>query len=273
MKIIKKLIRYLLIALLILILASPLWFKAVPAKYISFLTGRSAVVDSVVCNFSTRVGGESMNPLVSPGTLLEMNRCFEKEDLTEGTVILFNDDSSLRLGIIRHVLPLDPVVYKVSDEKAAERLHDVTKEEITAITKSVDTGKSGYQPKQETESFILDSSEFLTDFYLAKIPRGAGIENSTVEKATSFSLNEDKFCSVIVPRKNLTAVSTEIINIRAQKTIPLGRSIIFNASSKPNINCMDFGSGQGMLNLDPGIYRYRFLMNHQVLEDIQFEVK
>jgi len=51
-----------------------------------------------------------------------------------------------------------------------------------------------------------------------------------------------------------------------------GLSNIF--SSKPtNIGCMDFGSGQGMLNLNPGTYRYLFLMNHQALADTQFDVR
>jgi len=214
-----------------------------------------------------------MNSLIAPGSLLELNRCFEESDLTKGTVVLFNDNSNLQLGIIRHVLPLDPIVYKISDEKAPRLLHDVIKEEITAITNKVDTSASKYLAEQETESFILDSSVFLTDFYLAKIPRGSGIETSTVKKANSFSRQEDKFCSVIVPKKNLTAVDTEITNTETQKTVSQGSDIILNASTNPNINCMDFGVGPGMLNLAPGTYRYRFLMSHQVLADVQFEVR
>ncbi len=214
-----------------------------------------------------------MNPLITPGSFVELNRCFQEEDLIEGTVILFNDDSSLRLGIIRHVLTLDPIVYKVSDEKAPELLHDVIKEEIAGTTKSVDISKSKYQPKQETESLILDANDFLTDFYLAKIPKGVGIEAATIERTTSFSRQEDKFCFIVVPKKNLGAVNIEVTETKTQEITSLGSGIVFSASSTPNINCMDFGSGQGMLNLEPGTYRYRFLMNHQVLADIQFEVR
>ncbi|MCL5090663.1 MAG: hypothetical protein M1514_01495 [Patescibacteria group bacterium] len=273
MRIIKKLTKYLLITLLILIFASPLWIKIIPTKHISFLTGKLPVVDSVVCNFSTKVSGESMGSLIPSGSSIVINRCFEDEDLKEGTVVLFNDNANLRFGVVRHVLPLDPVVYKVSDEKAPELLLDVIKEEITGITKSIDMSKSKYQAKRKTESFILNANEFLTDLYLAKIPHGMGIEVSTVEKTTSFSRQEDKFCSVIVPKKNLTAVATEITDIKTQKIISQGNNIVFNVSSKPNINCKDFGSSQGMLNLDPGSYRYKFLINHQVLANIQFEVR
>lgn len=214
-----------------------------------------------------------MSPLITPGSSVALNRCFEDKDLTANTVVLFNDGTNLRFGIIRHVLSLDPVVYKLSDEKSPELFHDVIKEEIIGITKDVDLSKSNYQAKQETESFILNADEFLVDLYLAKIPHGMGIEVSTVEKTTSFSRQEDKFCAVIIPKKNLMAVDTEITDITTQKIISQGNNIVLNVSSEPNINCMDFGSSQGMLNLDTGSYRYRLLLNHQVLADIQFEVK
>lgn len=273
MRVIKKLARYLLISLLILIVAFPLWIKAVPNKYLSLLTGKVGVVDQLVCNFSTKVGGESMSPLIVPGSVVELNRCFEKEDLTEGTVVLFNDGSNLKFGIIRHILLLDPVVYKISDEKAPELLHDVIKEEIAGIAKNIDVSKSKYQAKQETESFILEADEFLTDLYLARIPKGAGIETATLEKTASFSRQEDKFCMVIVPKISLTAVDIEVLDTKKKSTTFLGSGIVFGVKPVPNINCQEFGSGAGMLNLEPGAYRYRFLMNHQVLVDIPFEVR
>ncbi len=99
------------------------------------------------------------------------------------------------------------------------------------------------------------------------------MEIATVEKTTSFFWEKDKFCFVIVPKKNLIGVELEINNTKTGEKVSLGKGIVFNAASKPNINCIDFGSNQGMLNLDPGTYRYRFLMNHQVLAGIQFEVR
>ena len=242
--------------------------------YLSLFTGKLAVIDQYVCGFSTKVSGESMNPLVAPGSLIELNRCFKKEDLTEGVIVLFSDNSNLRLGVIRHVIPLDPVVYKISDEKAPELFHDIVAEEIVAMTKNIDTSKSKYQVRQGKESFILNSDEFLRDIYLGRIAKGMGIEMSTVEKITTFFRQEDKFCAVVVPKKNLTAVDIEISDTKTLETISLGRSIVYDSSSKPtNINCMDFGSNQGMLNLDPGTYQYKFIMNNQVLANIQFEVK
>lgn len=273
MKIIKKLAKYLILTLVILIIASPLWLRVVPTKYITLITGKVGFIDRVVCNFSTKVSGQSMNPLIAPGSSVEINRCFEDGDLTEGTAILFNDGSNLRIGIIRHILPFNPVVYKVSDEKAPELFHDVIAEEITGVAEGVDTSKSKYEAKQGVNAFVLEANDYLADFYLAKIPRGSGVEASTSQKTTSFSKEEDKFCFVVIPKKSLTNVSLEVVNTGTQKTTVLGSGIVFDVRQTPNINCQDFGSGQGMFNLDFGTYRYRLLVNHQALADIQFEVR
>lgn len=272
MTIFKKLIRYIAITLIVLIALSPLWLRVVPTKYISPLTGKLGIVDTVVCNFSTKVSGESMIPLINPGSSVTITRCFESSDLTEGTVVLFNDGSNLRIGIIRHVLKLDPIVYKVSDEKSPELFHDIIKEEIEGITKSIDVSKTKYKPKQEEESFIINPNEFLIDLYLAKIPKGMGIEVGIIEKTNSFSRQKDKFCYVVIPKVNLVSVGLQIKNTKTQNITALGDNIVFNTSPSPNVNCQEFGSEQGMLNLDPGSYHFRFLKNHQVLADIEFEV-
>ena len=273
MGMIKKLPKCLLITLLILIFTLPLWIKVVPTKYISLLTGKSTTIDSVICNFSTRVSGESMSPLITPGSLMQMDRCFKTNDLSEGVVVLFKNDSNLRFGIIRHILPLDPIVYKVSDEKAPERLHDVIKEEIAGITKNIDVSKSRYQAQQGVESFIIDADKFLTDFYLGRIPRGFGVEMAKVEKTNIFFIEKDKFCAVVFPKKELVFVDIEIVDAKTGKIVRSSKNIVFNVRPEPNIGCEDFGSDQGMLNIGPGTYRYRFLMNHQALKDVPFEVR
>ncbi|MDD4938402.1 MAG: hypothetical protein PHX34_05375, partial [Candidatus Shapirobacteria bacterium] len=170
------------------------------------------------------------------------------------------------------VLTLNPPVYKISDEKAPELFHDIIKEEIVGITHNIDVSKTKYETKQETESFILNADEYLFNLYLAKIPKGYGIEMAEVEKTSQFIKDKDKFCSVISPKKKLLHVDTEIIDSKTNKVVTSAKDIIFNVNSKPNINCIDFGSDQGMLNLESGNYQYRFLINHQVLKDISFTV-
>lgn len=272
MMILRKLLKHLLLSVILLALTSSLWLKIVPQEYLSPFIGKSPIVDKLVCDFSTKVIGESMNPIIPPGTSVGLTRCFTEKDLTQNTLVLFLDNSNMRFGIIRHILPLDPVVYKISDEKAPELLHDIVKEEIVGITRGIDISKTKYEVKQETKSFILAPNDFLTDFYLAKIPKGMGVEATTAEKASAFNRQQDKFCFVVLPKRNLTAVDSEIVNEVTQNTIPLGKDMVFNASQKPNINCVEFGSGRGALNLKPGNYKYRLLMNHQALEDIPFTV-
>jgi len=273
MGVIKKITKYLFISIVILVLVSPYWMKFVPTKYFAGLLGKTQLVDKYLCNYSIKVGGQSMNPLIPAGTSVNLTRCFEEQNLIVGAVVLYQDNSNLRFSIIRHVLPTNPIVYKISDEKAPELLHDIVQSEIRGITHDIDVGKSSYKGGQDAESFILKSDEYLTELYLAKIPKGAGIETSTLEKVTTFSLVKDKFCSMIVPKINLTGVEIEVLDAKTQNTISLGKNIVFNTNAKPNINCMDFGSGLGMLNLKPGKYYYRFFLNHQILKNIQFEVE
>ncbi len=273
MGVIKKTAKYLLISIVLLVLVAPYWIKLVPTQYFSSLLGKTKLVDKYLCNYSTKVSGESMNQIIPPGTSIDLTRCFDVQNLTEGTVVLYQDNSNLRLGIIRHILPLAPIVYKISDEKAPEVLHDIIKSEIVAITHDIDVSGSQYKAKQDIESFILKSGEYLTELYLAKISKGAGIETSTLEKTTIFSLEKDKFCVVIIPKVNLTNVGIVILNTETQDVILSENGIVFNTSTKPNINCIDFGSGQGLLSLKKGNYQYRFLLNHQILQDIQFKVE
>lgn len=94
-----------------------------------------------------------------------------------------------------------------------------------------------------------------------------------VEEVAVSSRTEDKFCYVIIPKKDLKDVDTEIIDVNTQKVFPQGTGIVFNASTTPNINGLEFGTGIGKLDLGTGIYRYRLLMNHQALADVQFEVR
>ncbi|MDD4937633.1 MAG: hypothetical protein PHX34_01225 [Candidatus Shapirobacteria bacterium] len=272
MKIIKKLLKYLLLLIILLALTSSLWLKIIPQKYLSPFVGKSSIVDNVICNFSTKISGESMNPIITPGTSVDLNRCFKENDLTKNTIVMYLDNSDFRFGIIRHVLTLDPPVYKISDEKAPELLHDIIKEEIVGITHNIDVSKTKYETKQKTESFIFNPDEYLFNLYLGKIPRGYGIEMAEVEETTQFIKDKDKFCSVTSPKKKLLHVDTEIIDSKTNKVVTSAKDVILNVNSKPNIDCTDFGSDQGMLNLNPGNYQYKFSMNHQVLKNIPFIV-
>lgn len=253
-------------------MASPLWFKLLPNHLVSPLTGKSALTDKYLCSYPLHISGQSMNPLVTPGTDITLNRCFNQTDLAVGTIVLFNQGQTPHLGIIRHILPLEPLVYKISDEKAPQLLHDCIYEDIIAITNQINTDNSTYRPSQDTQSFIIDSKEFVSDIYLAKMPKGTGIEMSTPQKTTTFSTVEDKFCSVVYPKKKLSNIDTQIIDSSTQQIISQSSGLIFDLNLIPNINCLEFGNSKYDLNLKPGSYQWRFYLNHQILADIHFKV-
>jgi len=216
-------------------------------------------------------------PIISAGETLNLSRCFEIADLREGSLVTFYENASLRFGIIRHILPLDPPVFKVSNEKTPELFHDLLAEEIVAMTNDIDTGGSKYQASQDTESFIIKPGDYISDFYLAKIPKGMGLENSSLEKTSVFIRSSDKFCAAILPKQKLMNVDIEVVNNQTQEKISLEKNIIFDTSLKPNINCLDFALNNketsGTLSLNEGNYQLRLLLNHQILTSVNFEVK
>lgn len=273
MRIIKRILKYLLIVLIVSIVFFPLWIGKVPLEYLSFLIGKNSIADKYICKYSIQVSGDSMTPIISKGISIELNRCFEESDLAEGMVVLFGKESDYHLGIIRHILPLNPVIYKISNERPNERLQDIVKEEIVAISKDVDTGNSTYKPPQDLDSLVINPDEYVSELYLGKIPRGYGVEMAEIEKTNIFMQDKDKFCMVVVPKKELAFVETEIIDTQTKEAVWSNKGIVFGIKPNPNINCQDFGVGQGMLDLDKGNYRYRLLLNHQALGDIMFTVK
>lgn len=272
MKLVSSLIKSILFIFLILLISSPLWLKHLPSNLISPLIGKSALTDKYLCSYPLHISGQSMNPLIIPGTVITLNRCFKDSDLRQGTIVLYNQGQTPHLGIIRHILPLEPVVYKISDEKAPQLLQDCIDKDIIAITNQINTDNSIYRPGKDSLSFIINFQDFISELYLAKIPKGTGIEMSTPENTTTFSIAEDKFCSVIYPKQKLTNVDTQIIDSQTQQIITESNGLIFDLNRIPNINCLEFGNSKYDLDLKPGSYQYQFFLNHQKLADIHFKV-
>lgn len=272
MVIISKVGRSLLVLVIIGLLASPLWIKFLPNEALLPIINNIPGTEKVLCQYPVNVSGESMSPIVQPGSNLVFDRCYDLSELNEGLLILFKDDSSLRLGIIRHILPTEPPIFKVSGEKSPDRLQDITTTNIVAIEPSIDTSKTKYQAKQDPQTFVIHPDEYLNDLYLAKIPKSSGIENSNLEQTTQFLIDTDKFCFVVEPIKTINEVRLEISDVDSEQIILLGENIIFTTDPQTNINCLDFGKNQGMINLDSGKYSFNFFSNHQLLQSIIFEV-
>ncbi len=272
MGIIKKLLRTILILCFISLVSFPFWIKFVPLRFPQSLSEKFGFADKYLCSYSVQISGQSMSPLLATGSSLSLDRCFSENDLREGTVVLFEEGSSVRMGIIRHILSLENTIYKISDEKTPTLYHDKLFEEIVAISNDVETTQSVYVLEGDEDNFILSADKYLSEFFLAKIPKGLGLENSEIEKTQVFNLNEDKFCYGIKPKVDMYGVSIEILNKETGNKSQTGENIVFNSSSTVNINCKEFGDDTGMLDIKPGKYQYRLLLNHQVLERIDFEV-
>jgi hypothetical protein len=272
MGILKRLLRAFLILCFILLISSPFWIKSVSLHVPQFLIGKLKLADKYLCTYTAQISGQSMSPLLATGSSLSLDRCFNENDLREGTVVLFEDGSSARVGIIRHILSLENRIYKISDEKAPTLYHDKVLEEIVAISNDIETSQSVYVSEGDEDKFILSADEYLSELYLAKIPKGSGLENSEIEKTQTFNLKEDKFCYGIKPKVDMYGVSIEILNIETGSTIIKGENIVFNPSSSVNINCQEFGDDMGMFDIKAGKYQFRLLLNHQIIERIDFEI-
>lgn len=206
-----------------------------------------------------------MDPILKSGTNINLTRCFKEIDLKEGTIVLFSDGSSLRLGIIRHILKTQNIIYKISDEKTITNYHDLIITEIKAITNEISTANSVYKTNLNTNDFTLKPNEYLKDFYLAKIPKNNDIDKSIPEKTESFSIEKDKFCYSIFPKKDLYGIDIEIINLDTSERISLRTNIVFTVAAKPNINCDN-------INIKPGKYRTDYFLKHQLLVSKTFTV-
>lgn len=236
------------------------------------LSEKFGFADKYLCNYTVQISGQSMSPLLATGSSVNLDRCFSEGELKEGTVVLFEDGSSARMGIIRHILSLENRIYKISDEKSPTLYHDKVLEEIVAISNDIETSQTVYVPKENEDEFILSADKYLSEFFLAKIPKGLGLENSEIEKTQTFNLKEDKFCYGIKPKVDMYGVSIEILNKETGSKSIRGENIVFNPSPTVNINCKEFGDDTGMLDIKPGKYQFRLLLNHQIIERIDFEV-
>lgn len=248
---IKKIFKSLLYIVVTFLIFLPLYSKYLPIK--------------ITCNYSTKITGQSMDPILKSGTTISLTRCFKEPDLKEGTIVLFSEGSSLRLGIIRHILKAQNIIYKISDEKTLYNYHDLIITEIKAITNNISTTASAYKTNQNISDFTIKPNEYLKDFYLAKIPKDNDIDKSIPEKTESFSIEKDKFCYSIFPKKDLFDIDIEIINIDTSSKFSLGTNIVFTAATKPNINCDN-------LTIKSGKYQIDFLLKHQLLVSKTFTV-
>ena len=130
----KKILKIVAIVLVVLIVALALWIKLMPKEKISNLAGKDNLVAKVLCLYPIRIQGDSMEPVFSAGELVNFSKCFKKEKLAAGTIIMFKSGEFRRVGRIREVRQEESgIYYKVSQEARQGEINDVYPDMVEAI--------------------------------------------------------------------------------------------------------------------------------------------
>jgi len=130
----KKVLKIIVVVLAVLIVALVLWIKLVPKEKVSFLAGKDNLAAKVLCLYPVKIQGDSMEPVFSGGRLVNFNKCFNKEKLAVGTIVMFKSGDIRRVGRVREARQGESgVYYKVSQEARPEEINDVYPDMIEAI--------------------------------------------------------------------------------------------------------------------------------------------
>jgi phage repressor protein C with HTH and peptisase S24 domain len=95
-----------------------------------------ASISEVGCVYTVSVAGDSMTPAIKSGTVLSLNKCIQdKNNLTTGKVILFEDGGMKKVGRIKEKLTLaEGVFYKISrDNRPGEEI-TISSNSILAVS-------------------------------------------------------------------------------------------------------------------------------------------
>ncbi len=130
----KKLFKIIAIVLAVLIVVLALWIKLMPKGKISFLIGKDNLVAKVLCLYPVKIQGSSMEPVFKGGKLVNFNKCFAKENLAIGVIIMFKSGDIRRVGRVREIRQGESgIYYKVSQEARPEEINDVYPDMVEAI--------------------------------------------------------------------------------------------------------------------------------------------
>jgi len=130
----KKILKIVAIVLVVLIVALALWIKLMPKEKISFLTGKDNLAVKVLCLYPVRIQGGSMEPVFSGGELVSFNKCFAKEELAVGTIVMFRSGEFRKVGRIREIRQGESgVYYKISQEARPGEINDIYPDMAEAI--------------------------------------------------------------------------------------------------------------------------------------------
>jgi signal peptidase I len=130
----KKVLKILSITLVVIIAILAFWIRLMPKGKISFLAGKDNLATKVLCFYPVRIQGDSMKPVFSGGELVNFNKCFAKEELAVGTIIMFRSGEFRKVGKIKEIRQGENgVYYKISQEARPGEINDVYPDMVEAI--------------------------------------------------------------------------------------------------------------------------------------------
>lgn len=128
----KKIIRWVLIIVVILVVSIFVWFRFVDVSEIEFLKNSDNSIADVACSYPMKISGDSMKPIYESGETVSFDKCFDQDDLEIGKVVVYKDESVLRVVVIRNI---DGNKLEVSNEGRAEDVRTINFSDLVAISK------------------------------------------------------------------------------------------------------------------------------------------
>ncbi len=172
-----KIIGWVIIALLVIVV---LVWRFLPAKYAQDFLGTDSALSSVACAYPVKVAGDSLAPYLNEGETKLFDKCFSVDDLQPETIIAWQDEAAVRLGIISKINKLDSeMVYEVVQPNRPDRVNVVTFSAIVAFYHQ-DSAPEGDMSTNATSG---QAQPIIMSDYSFVLPAGWQAEELTDEQA------------------------------------------------------------------------------------------
>ncbi|MCL5094354.1 MAG: hypothetical protein M1355_04450 [Patescibacteria group bacterium] len=238
-------------------------WKFIPINKIPFISQGNNFAAKALCKYPVKVGSDSMEPFLKNGTTVDFDRCFESTELTNGKIIVYKESIVQRIAIIRGTQNAGRFVYRVSNEKNPQGLDNVLPSDIVAVL-DLDTSASKYVANEQDLAVDQNIEHYMSEAYLAAIPKGSGIELATLAKTTEFDLKNNKFCFVVNPIKDLTDVDFVVTPENSDKEVYVISDVLYKPGE--NKNCYDD------VKIGSGNYVFKIFVKNMLIKSIPFRV-
>lgn len=265
----KKWLKNILIILPVLLISLLIIIKFQPSVKINFLKESNNPVSNLICSYPVKISGDSMSPILEPDQTYTFNKCFDQETIKKDTIILYNDNSTPRTGIIRYTQDYGRFVYKVSNERESQRIQDVLPKDISAVF-ITDISNTKYH--EDKENIIVEEDKLFDTYmeyvYIGSLDKRLGIESGEVKQSSQIDLDTKKFCISFNPIKELQNTDFLIYDNMDNIIFEFSKGAIL--SQGQNINCIS--KGENNFNIEKGDYLLKIFVDNILIKTLPFEI-